>query len=169
MATGGALSSVGVGLGEQVNHASALSRQQAPPPPLPAPGEKPRPAGAVSGIYLPGIAATVSRTAGAALLAHTDIRTRVGCRTHACAFTVNNPAIDVRGHYLHARAREMADLLAQPTPWRATREIDRLQRALALRSLINTKYPLDGVPELQTRTIQSLLDDLQLEQAARSA
>jgi len=79
--------SVGVGLGEQVNHAGTLSRQQAPPPPPPPPGEMPKRAGPVPGIYLSGIAATVSRTAGAALLAHTDIRTRVGCRIDACAFT----------------------------------------------------------------------------------
>lgn len=36
------------------------------------------PRGAVAGIYLPGAAATVSRTAGAALLGHGDIQLRLG-------------------------------------------------------------------------------------------
>lgn len=160
--------SVGVGMNEQVNHAATISRQQKPPP-EPAPGEKPRTSGAVAGIYLPGLAATVSRAAGAALLAHTDIRTRVGCRIDACGFTLDNPTRDVRGHYLHARTHEMNEILRQPAPWRATREIDRLQRAVELRDLVNNKYRTKDVPELKSRTLRSLIDDLQLEQAARTA
>lgn len=63
----------------------------------------------------------------------------------------------------------MNEILRQPAPWRATREIDRLQRAVELRDLVNNKYRTKDVPELKSRTLRSLIDDLQLEQAARTA
>ncbi len=159
--------SVGIGMLEQVNHASAISRQVAPPKPEIEEAQGPR--GALAGVYLPGVAATVSRAAGAALLGHSDIRLRVGCRLDDCGRSVEGPTQDPRAHYLHARAHEMAQTLGQPPRWRATREIDRLRRALELRELINQRYRLPGVPELKTRTLRSLIDDIQGEQAARTA
>lgn len=161
--------SVGVGMLEQVNHASAISRQIAPPKQEVEGEEAQGPRGALAGVYLPGVAATVSRTAGAALLGHSDIRLRVGCRLHDCGRSVAGPTQDPRAHYLHARAHEMAQSLSQPPRWRATREIDRLRRALELRELINQRYQLPGVPELKTRTLRSLIDDIQGEQEARTA
>lgn len=161
--------SVGVGLLEHVDHAGTLSSQTAPPRLAPAEGKDGGPRGALAGIYLPGLAATLPRAAGRALLSHTDTRLKVGCRTGTCATSVAGPAQDVRGHYLHARAAEMDQTLAQPSRWRATREIDRLRRAVQLREMINERYRMDGVPVLRTRTLRSLVDDIQHHQAALTA
>lgn len=162
--------SVGVGMLERVDHAAAINRQAAPPKPTPE-GEEDQggPRGAIAGIYLPGVAATVSRTAGRALLGHSDIRLRLGCRIDDCGRSVAGPMQDPRAHYLHARDYEMDQVLRQPPRWRATREIDRLRRAMELRELINQRYRLPGVPELKTRTLRSLIEDIQGEQAARTA
>jgi hypothetical protein len=159
--------SVGIGMLERVDHAAALSRQKAPSPEGGEGGEGPR--GAVAGIYLPGAAATVSRTAGAALLDHSDIRLRLGCRLGECGSSLAGPMKDPRAHYLHARAHEMEQVLSQPSRWRATREIDRLRRAIELREIVNLRYRLPGVPELKTRTLRSLIDNIQGEQAAQTA
>ena len=152
--------SVGVGLREQTNHASAISRQTQPPRP-----DRPAHRGAGAGIYLPGLAATVPRTLGGALLDDTAIRTRIGCRIGSCAQSISGPARDPRQHYLHARAAEMSDLLHRPAPWRPAHERDRLQRAIDLRQLINAHHlPADANP-LKTRTLQSLIDDIAVELA----
>lgn len=161
--------SVGIGMLERVDHAAAISRQKAPPKPAEGGEDEQGPRGAVAGIYLPGAAATVSRTAGAALLGHSDIRLRLGCRLGECGRSVAGPTHDPRAHYLHARAQEMEQVLSQPPRWRATREIDRLHRAIELREIINLRYRLPGVPELKTRTLRSLIDDIQGEQAVRTA
>lgn len=161
--------SVGIGMLERVDHAGAINRQTSPPKPSPEGEEGQGPRGALAGIYLPGAAATVSRKAGAALLGHTDIRLRLGCRLDDCGRSVAGPAQDPRAHYLHARAHEMDQVLRQPPRWRATREIDRLRRAVELRELINQRYRLPDVPELKTRTLRSLIDDIQGEQATRTA
>jgi hypothetical protein len=155
--------SVGVGMGEQVNHAAAISRQKHPRVADDDGDDSPR--GALAGIYLPGPAATVGRRAGAALLDNTDIRTRIGCRLGGCAQSVRGPAGDPRDHYLHARANSMAELLTRPAPWRANAERDRLLRAVELRDLINRSYLSDTVNPLKTRTLRSLLDDIAGEQA----
>ena len=147
--------SVGVGLSEQVDYKAALSRQTAPP--KPADESKPR-FGAIAGIYLPGPMLLVGRKAGAALLADTDIRTKIGCRLGGCGTSINGPANDPRDHYLHARAHEVSATLAQPLAWRANLEQERLRRAVELRSLINEHYLPDGQHPLKTRTLKSLLD-----------
>jgi hypothetical protein len=140
-----------------------ISRQKAPKP---GDGDDRGRFGPTAGIYLPGPAATLSRKAGAALLDNTDIRTRIGCRLGRCGHSVAGPARDPRDHYLHARAHEMSELLKRPGPWRPTAEMDRLRRALELRELINEHYLTTEVPKLNTRTLQSLLDDIQVELAA---
>jgi hypothetical protein len=154
--------SVGVGLREQVNHSGTITRQKEPPKESSTGGGH---FGAVAGIYLPGPAATVGRKAGKALLENTDIRTRIGCRIGGCGKSVAGPAADPREHYLHARAGEMAAMLARPAPWRASMEKDRLGRALELRELINGKYLGGDVRPLGTRTLRSLIDDIDVERA----
>lgn len=154
--------SVGVGLREQVNHSATITRQKAPPRESQAGGGH---FGAVAGIYLPGPAATVGRKAGKALLDNTDIRTRIGCRIDGCGRSVSGPAADPREHYLHARAGEMAAMLDRPAPWRASMEKDRLSRALELRELINGRYLTSDVKPLGTRTLRSLIDDIDVERA----
>jgi hypothetical protein len=154
--------SVGVGLREQVNHSATITRQKAPSrEPLEGGGHF----GAVAGIYLPGPAVTVGRKAGKALLDNTDIRTRIGCRIGACGRSVSGPAADPREHYLHARAGEMAVMLQRPAPWRPSMEKDRLSRALELRELINGRYLSADVKPLGTRTLRSLIDDIDVERA----
>lgn len=156
--------SVGVGLRERVDHAAAISRQRAPEKTGDG-DEQGNRFGATAGIYLPGPAATVGRRAGASLLSNTDIRTRIGCRVGACGQSVSGPAADPREHYLHARASEMATMLGKPAPWRATGEIDRLRRAAELRDLINSRYLTKEVRPLKTRTLRSLIDDIEGERA----
>lgn len=156
--------SVGIGMRERVNHAAAISRQKQPP----ADGSEDGGGGPIAGIYLPGPALTVSRKIGAAYLADTDIRTRVGCRLGACGSSVNGPANDPRGHYLHARAAEVDRLLAAPAPWRAGIEVDRLTRARDLRLMVTRKHRSDG-PDLPVRTINSLLEDIATEREQKTA
>lgn len=121
--------------------------------------------GAVAGIYLPGLAATVGRNLGKQLLENTDIRTRIGCRIGTCGSSVFGPAADPRAHYLHSRSTEMHVMLARPPAWRPTIEIDRLQRALELRELVNRSYLPDTAKPFNVRTLRSLIDDIQVEQA----
>lgn len=159
--------SVGVGQLEQVSHSTTISAQQRPPK-FDENGKK-KSGGSGDGIYLPGIAQTLSRKVAKKLLGHSDIRLRLGCRLEGCAASVAGPAADPRRHYLHARAKEMDDLLQRPAPWRPTMEIDRFGSALALRELINRQYQ-DGLPaDLKTRTLRSIVDLGQAEQAAQSA
>jgi hypothetical protein len=157
--------SVGIGLREQVNHSAAISRQKAPPREPDPDGSGPSYFGAAAGIYLPGPAITIGRKAGNALLQNTDIRTRIGCRIGSCGTSVSGPALDPREHYLHARSGEMDAVLSRPAPWRPTIELDRLARALELRNLINRSYLSDDVRPLNTRTLQSLIEDIQVERA----
>lgn len=158
--------SVGVGLREQVNHAAAIGRQKAPPRTTADDSEGGGRFGAVAGIYLPGPAITVGRKAGGALLENVDIRIRIGCRRGPCGNSVSGPALDPRAHYLHARAAEMDSMLSRPVAWRATSEIERLRRALELRELINSAYLTATVRPLNTRTVRSLIDDIEIERAA---
>ena len=161
--------SVGIGMRERVDHAAAISRQKQPPKP-PVDGSPEGGGGPIAGIYLPGAALTVSRKIGADYLANTDIRTRVGgCRLGACGSSVNGPANDPRGHYLHARAAEVDKLLAAPAPWRASIEVDRLTRARDLRLMINRKHRAEDGPELPVRTLNSLLEDIAAEREQKTA
>ena len=148
--------SVGVGLLEHVGHATTISRQRRPPK-FDENGKK-KGGPPFEGVYLPGIAATVSRKLAETLLGHTDIRLRLSCRLEECRASIDGPTRDSRRHYLHARAHEMDDLLRKPAPWRPTSEEDRLGRALALRDLVNEKYRANDTTALKTRTLRSILD-----------
>lgn len=148
--------SVGVGLLEHVSHTAMISRQRLPPK-LDENGKK-KGGPQFEGVYLPGIAATVSRKVAETLLGHTDLRLRLSCRLDECRASIDGPTRASRRHYLHARAHEMDDLLKKPEPWRATTEEDRLGRALALRDLVNEKYRAGDSPALKTRTLRSILD-----------
>lgn len=159
--------SVGVGQLEHVSHTSAISTQQRPP--MFDENGKKKTGGGGDGVYLPGIAQTVSRSVAEALLGHSDIRLRLGCRLEGCATSVAGPTTDPRRHYLHVRAQEMDDLLQRPVPWRPTMETERLSKALALRELINDRYH-DGLKtDLKTRTLRSLVDLAEGGRAARTA
>lgn len=155
--------SVGVGMLERVNHRSLINRQKQPP--KPRTDDNPG-GGPTAGIYLPGIAATVTRRAGKKLLENTDIRTSLGCRIGSCSSSVRGPADDPRGHYLHARAREMSKMLERPEAWRPTLEIERLRQANQLRRRINKYYLGDDVTELKTRTLMSLVNGIEEQRQA---
>lgn len=157
--------SVGIGENEHVDHAGRVGRQVRPPRTQVDESGRRR-GGGWEGIYLPGLAITVSRRVGKALLDHTDIRTRIGCRIDACARSIAGPLQDHKIHYMHARAAEMAELAAKPAPWRIPMELDRIQRALELRRLVNEHYRGDGQPELRTRTLSALIEGIQQAQAA---
>lgn len=158
--------SVGLGQMEHVNHASDISRQNRPPK---VDQDGKRSGGVWQGVYLPGLAATLSMKRAKALLEHSDIRTRLGCRIDACGQSLLGPVDDYRSHYMHARAADVAALIATPEPWRAKRETDRLLRAIELRELVNAGYRSAEDSELQTRTLRSLVDGIEEEQAAAVA
>ncbi len=148
--------SVGIGVLEHVNHAGTMAQQRQPPQ-LDENGKK-KPNPGFEGVYLPGIAQTLSQKAASALLAHTDIRLRLGCRLEECGRSIDGPTRDSRRHYLHARSQEMTDLTSKPKAWRPTSEFERLSRALALRELINDKYRPETTAALKTRTLRGILD-----------
>ena len=88
----------------------------------------------------------------------------MSCRLGNCGNNIAGLVADPRDHYLHARAHEVALVLDRPPQWRGNMEADRLQRALDLRELVNNHHlPADAHP-LKTRTLRSLLEDIQLEQ-----
>ncbi|GAA0305594.1 hypothetical protein [Kineococcus aurantiacus] len=163
--------SVGVGLLESVNHGAVMKRQTAPPKPRdPADGEEGNgPRGALAGIYLPGLAATVRRQVGKNLLGHSDLKLKVSCRLACCANSIEGPARNPRGHYLTTRAHEVSQVMDQPPAWRANAEAQRLERALQLRQMINEHYLTKDDQPLPTRTLQSLVDALRGEQPQRGS
>lgn len=149
--------SVGIGMLERVNHSTTINRQKQPPKER---TEEDPGGGPTAGIYLPGVAGTVTRRAGKELLDHTDVRTSLGCRLGSCGDSINGPLNDVRGHYLHARASEMNKLLATPAAWRHTIEVARLRQANELRRRVNTYYLSKNVSKLRTRTMMSLINGI---------
>lgn len=155
--------SVGVGMLEKVNHAQTMARYRRAPDP-----DKDQGGGAAGGIYLPRLGATVPAKAARQLLSHTDIRTRVGCRIGSCRNSVTGPLDDRRAHYLHSRASEVAEMLRRPAPWRGAMEIDRLNEAIGLRDRVNEHYLSDDVHKLGTRTLRSLVDEIEHEQQQAS-
>jgi hypothetical protein len=155
--------SVGLGMLEKVNHAQTMARYRKAPDP-----DKDQGGGAAGGIYLPRLGATVSAKAARQLLSHTDIRTRVGCRIGSCRNSVTGPLDDRRAHYLHSRSGEVAGMLRRPAPWRGAMEIDRLNEAIGLRERVNDHYLSDDVHKLGTRTLRSLIDEIQHEQQQAS-
>lgn len=159
--------SVGIGKLEHVGHATTISTQQRPPR-YDENGKK-RSGGGGDGVYLPGIAHTVSGRVATALLGHSDIRLRLGCRLEGCAASIAGPTLDPRRHYLHARAHEMDELLQRPVAWRPALEIDRLGKALVFRELINDQYHEGLKTLLKTRTLRGLVDLAEGRAAARTA
>ena len=156
--------SVGLVMLEKVNHAQTMARYRKAPDP-----DKDQGGGAAAGIYLPRLGATVSAKAARQLLSHTDIRTRVGCRIGSCHNSVTGPLDDRRAHYLHSRASEVAEMLRRPAPWRGAMEIDRLTEAIGLRERVNEHYLSDEVRKLGTRTLRSLIDEIQHEQQQQAS
>ena len=152
--------SVGIGMLEKVNHSQVVARHRREP------GKDQ--GGAAAGIYLPRLAATVPTAAAKDLLHNTDIRTRIGCRIGKCRDSVTGPLDDRRSHYLHARAAEVAALLARPEPWRGAMENDRLTEAIQLRDRVNAHYLNDSVHQLKTRTLHSLVDQIHDQQQKAS-
>jgi hypothetical protein len=75
---------------------------------------------------------------------------------------------DPRGHYLHATANMVSVMDARPAPWRPTLERDRFTRALELRQMLNEHHLPPELPRIPTRTIATLLAELDTSQA-RSA
>jgi hypothetical protein len=157
--------SMGIGQMEHVNHSADITRQKQPPK-LDEEGNKVKSGGAWQGVYIPNLATTLSMKRARTLLGHTDVRTKLLCRIDHCANSLLGPVTDYRSHYLHSRAAEAERLAATPPAWRGKIETDRLQRALELRELVNTKYRAAGEPELKVRTLQSLVDGIEEERAA---
>ena len=148
--------SVGIGMREKVDHASMINRQKK----APRPKDDDQGGGPTAGVYLPAAALTVSRATARLLMANTDLRLQVGCRIGQCATTVNGPLVYPREHYLHSRNTEAGHVLGQPLPWRASLEIERLRRALAVREFLSKHMVSKGEHALPVRTLQSLIADI---------
>ena len=155
--------SVGLGMLEKVDHSRTMARYRKAPDP-----DKDQGGGAAGGIYLSRLGATVPAKAARQLLSHTDIRTRVGCRIGSCRNSVTGPLDDRRAHYLHSRSNEVAEMLRRPAPWRGAMEVDRLNEAIGLRERVNEHYLSDDVHKLGTRTLRSLIDEIEHEQKQAS-
>lgn len=156
--------SVGVGMLEHVNHKTQVNRRSKPPKER-LNDERPR-LGGGAGVYLPALAYTATPKLAEKLMQHSDLRLRIGCRVAKCGNDVRGPLLDPREHYLHSRDTEMGRMLDQPTGWRATSELERLHRALILRDRINKDYVAPGDPPIKTRTLNSLIVDIERAQAA---
>lgn len=158
--------SVGVGMLEHVNHKTQVSRRKNPPAErIDEDGNRQRQGGG-TGVYLPALAFTATPKLAKQLMEHSDLRLRIGCRIAKCGNDVRGPLLDPREHYLHSRDNEMGRMMEQPAGWRATSELERLHRALILRHRINKDYVAPGDPPIKTRTLDSLIDDIERAQAA---
>lgn len=158
--------SVGIGQLERVDHRAQINRQKQVPKPRDP--DKPR-GGPLTGVYLNGLALTATPRVARAVLGHSDLRTRVGCREGRCGTDVRGPLLDARDHYLHSHDMHMRRLLDQPAEWRATSEMQRLRAALNLRRHINANYLAEerlAIRALPTRTLESLISDIQLARQA---
>ena len=157
--------SVGVGMHEHVNHAGVINRQTHPKPP----DEEGASFGPTAGVHLTEAAATVPRGMARALYEDRSIRTRLACPLGLCSTRVDGPVREIRGHYLHARAHSVATLESRPAPWRPAQEYERLSRALEFRELLNQYHLPDGAHALKTRTLRSLLGEIDYQREALSA
>lgn len=155
--------SVGVGMLEHVDHATQVNRRRKPPKER---REDESGGGPQAGVYLPALAYTAPPRVAERLMQHSDLRVRIGCRLGKCGTSVRGPLLDPREHYLHSRDTEMARMMEQPAGWRATSELERLRRALILRNRINRDYIAPGEPSIKTRTLNSLIEDIEKVQAA---
>lgn len=145
---------VGVGYREAYNHKAAIARQKKQA----TNGGGGR--GPQAGVYLPGPAITLPAQVGEAIYKNRQIRIRMRCPLGGCAERVDGPVYDPRRHYLHARAHDVATILERPPQWRAMLQRERLTKAIHLRHGIN-KYLPEGTSELQTRTLTSLLGEIE--------
>ena len=59
-------------------------------------------------------------------------------------------------------------MLRRPAPWRGAMEIDRLTEAIGLRERVNAHYLNDDVRKLGTRTLRSLIDEIEHERQQAS-
>jgi hypothetical protein len=159
--------SVGVGMLEHVNHKTQVNRRSKPPKERvdEESGARPR-LGGGAGVYLPALAYTATPKLAEKLMQHSDLRVRIGCRVAKCGTNVRGPLLDPREHYLHSRDTEMGRMMEQPAGWRATSELERLHRALILRDRINKDYLAPGDPPIKTRSLDSLIVDIERVQAA---
>lgn len=143
--------SVGVGHREQYNFRQLVASQRRNAS-RPRDDDEDR-RGLISGIRLPALDLTASRSLGRALIADTGIRSRLGIE----AETIDAPTSDPRPAYLDSRHRQVAALAGLPSQrWRVMREIERISRAIELRQLVNAGHLPDAFNPLQTRTLASM-------------
>lgn len=151
--------STGVGYREQFDHRSAMSSQRNA-------SQREGGGGNPARVLLPGADVLVDRDVARHLYANTQIRTNLVCRIGHCANSLDGPVADLRSHYLHARAGQVADLVRQPATWRATGFRSQLTRAHELRAQIAQHLPA-GSHAPRNRTIETLLGELDPRSAQR--
>ena len=140
--------SVGIGMLERYDYKAVLSRQQRPKRDDQAGGPQ-------AGIYLAEAGVTLARRTAQPLFSDRRIRGHLACAHGRCAAAINGPLLDPRGHYLHARAADVAEILTRPPQWRPMLQRDRIDRALQVRATVNRFLTNDASP-VKTRTLSSL-------------
>ena len=143
---------VGLGYREKFNHNAALrsQRQQR---------EVGDGGGPITGVYVSAAAISLPPKVAVALYADPGIRTQLRCPLGRCADRLDGPAHDPRSHYLHRRAADVADVLAQPERWRPNLVHGRLVSAMDLREKINKHMPA-GHTELKTTALRHLVAEV---------
>lgn len=145
--------SAGIGYRERYDHRQMIASQQKEQ--SSSNGRR----GSLAGVYLPGAAATVTRRVGRELYQNPAIRTRLMCRIGDCKSQIDGPAKDPRGHYMHARAAEVVQIVDPPEQWRPQQQRHRLARAIDLRQAVNKHLPSDVHP-LKLRGLRTLVREL---------
>lgn len=138
--------SSGVGYRERYDHRAAMAAQRRPD------DDDDGPRGALAGVYLAAADLLVPRRIARELYSNQAIRSDLGCRIGACATTLDGPLRDPRGHYLHARASQIATTMERPAAWRAVGVRDQLFAASHFRRRLATHFSADFAPKGWTLT-----------------
>lgn len=145
--------STGVGLGERYSYKEQIANQRR------LHQDDGDTFGPSARIYFADANLSLPRKVAAVLYQNTAIRSELGCRIGRCAHSLDGPLRGPRGHYLHARAATVEQLLALPAAWRTTSVRDELVRARDFRERLLPHIPADAV-QPKGRTIDSLIGEL---------
>lgn len=145
--------STGVGLGERYNYKDQIANQR----------RLHQDDGATFGqsarVYIVAANLSLPPRVAAELYQNPAIRAELGCRIGRCAHSLDGPLRDPRGHYLHARAAAVVQLLGLPVAWRTTSARDELVRARDFRQRLLTHLPADA-NRPKGRTLDSLISEV---------
>jgi hypothetical protein len=143
----------GIGTREQSNVAGMISSRK----PKPA-GKKRRGSGGLPGVYLEPLGRSVPSPIAETLLGSRAMRPKVMCDDERCCPDGAGSTLDHRApHAVRTRARQLAELDAQPAPWRLHQIVKSARSAAALAAQANRVLAEAGFPDrLRAEAMQSL-------------